>query len=166
MKIYTGLIATAELRDVYFFGKAWLWSCLKAVSVPAFVMGSLQGFTHTKCLLLALFCASKKWRLPVQVLHTPDLDSPVRHALQPKLNRANVVFRRKLALVGIIPNHILFSFSSDKDRRTDSRIRRKNTARATRIRKTLGSIPGGDALFFFRLIRLSVLLSLSELKRK
>ena len=34
---------------------------------------------------------------------------------------------RKLALVGIIPNQILFSFSSDKDRRTDSRIRRKNT---------------------------------------
>ena len=32
---------------------------------------------------------------------------------------------RKLALVGIIPNDILFSFSSDKDRRTDSRIRRK-----------------------------------------
>ena len=31
---------------------------------------------------------------------------------------------RKLALVGIIPN--LFSFRSDKDRRTDSRIRRKN----------------------------------------
>ena len=33
-------------------------------------------------------------------------------------------FNRKLALVGIIPNHF-FSFSSDKDRRTDSRIRRK-----------------------------------------
>ena len=33
----------------------------------------------------------------------------------------------KLALVGIIPNQ-LFSFSSDKDSRTDSRIRRKNTA--------------------------------------
>ena len=29
---------------------------------------------------------------------------------------------RKLALVGIIPNHF-FSFSSDKDRRTDSRSR-------------------------------------------
>ena len=48
---------------------------------------------------------------------------------------------RKFALVGIIPNQ-LFSFSSDKDRRTDSRIR------------------------LFRLIRLSVLLSLSELKEK
>ena len=35
---------------------------------------------------------------------------------------------RKLALVGIIPNQILFSFISDKDRRTDSRIRRKNSA--------------------------------------
>ena len=32
---------------------------------------------------------------------------------------------RKLALVGIFPNQILFSFSSDKDRRTDSRIRRR-----------------------------------------
>ena len=49
-----------------------------------------------------------------------------------------------------------FSFSSEKDRRTDSRIRRNNT---------MGSIPGGTALFF-RLIRLSVLLSLSELKEK
>ena len=29
---------------------------------------------------------------------------------------------RKLALVGIIPNQILFSFSSDKDRRTDSKF--------------------------------------------
>ena len=65
---------------------------------------------------------------------------------------------RKLALVGIIPNQILFSFSSDKDRRTDSRIRRKTPSfgfvaqwleRATRIRKTLGSIPGGAALCFF-----------------
>ena len=84
-------------------------------------------------------------------------------------------------------HQILFSFSSDKDRSrtTDSRIRRKNTAqprvtrssrcgfvaqwleRATRIRKTLGSIPGGAALCFsFRLIRLSVLLSLSELKKR
>ena len=27
---------------------------------------------------------------------------------------------RKLALVGIIPNQILFSFSSEKDRRIDS----------------------------------------------
>ena len=68
-------------------------------------------------------------------------------------------FFRKLALVGIIPNQTFFSFSSDKDRRTDSRIRQKNTARcgfvaqwlerATRIRKTVGSIPGGAALCFF-----------------
>ena len=95
---------------------------------------------------------------------------------------------RKLALVGIIPYQILFSFSSDKDRRTDSRIRQKTQRspagnrtftrsshcgfvaqwleRATR--KTLGSIPGGAALLnmFFRLIQLSVLLSLSELKEK
>ena len=44
----------------------------------------------------------------------------------------------KLALVGIIPYQILFSFSSDKGRRTDSRISRKKKK--------------------FRLIRLSVLL--------
>ena len=37
---------------------------------------------------------------------------------------------RKLALVGIIPNQILFSFSSDKDRRTDSRIGRKKHSAA------------------------------------
>ena len=67
---------------------------------------------------------------------------------------------RKFALVGIIPNQ-LFSFSSDKDRRTAQWLER-----ATRIRKILGSIPGGAALCFFRLIRLSVLLSLSELKEK
>ena len=39
---------------------------------------------------------------------------------------------RKLTLVGIVPNQILFSFSSDKDRRTDNRIRRKNTAQPRR----------------------------------
>ena len=44
----------------------------------------------------------------------------------------NARHTRKLALVGIIPNQILFSFSSDKDRRTDSRIRRKNTAQPRR----------------------------------
>ena len=38
---------------------------------------------------------------------------------------------RKLAPVGIIPNQILFAFSSDKDRRTDGRIRRKNTNRSS-----------------------------------
>ena len=38
--------------------------------------------------------------------------------------------------------------------------------RATGIRKILRSIPCGAALCFFRLIRLSVLLSLSELKEK
>ena len=49
-------------------------------------------------------------------------------------------------------NQILYSFSSGKDRRTDSRImiRRKNTVFCV----------------FFRLIRLSVLLSLSELKEQ
>ena len=76
----------------------------------------------------------------------------------------SIPFLRELALVGIIPNQILFSFSSDKDRRTDSRIRRKKRRefpwgscrsfvaqwleRATRIRKTLGLIPGGAALCF------------------
>ena len=71
---------------------------------------------------------------------------------------------RELALVWIIPNQILFSFSSDKDRRTDSQIRRRKRRefpwgscrsfvaqwleRATRIRKTLGLIPGGAALCF------------------
>ena len=79
--------------------------------------------------------------------------------------------RRKSPIggVNICLYQILFSFSTDKDRRTDSRIRRKNTVgesrkftrssrcgfvaqwleRATRIRKTLGSIPGGAALCFF-----------------
>ena len=69
---------------------------------------------------------------------------------------------------------ILFSFSSDKDRRTDSRIRRKNTAQPRR-ESNPGSCefsqdPGFDSrrgcAVFFRLIRLSVLLSLSELKEK
>ena len=49
----------------------------------------------------------------------------------------------KLALIGIIPNQILFSFSSDKDRRTDSRIRRKNTAQPRRE-----SNPGSCELSF------------------
>ena len=44
---------------------------------------------------------------------------------------ANRIKCRKLALVGIIPDRIFFSFSSDKDRRTDSRTRRKNTAART-----------------------------------
>ena len=74
-------------------------------------------------------------------------------------------FNRKLALSGIIPNQILFSFSSDTDRRIDSRIRQLGESReftrssccgfvaqwlecATRIRKTLGLIPGGAALCF------------------
>ena len=39
---------------------------------------------------------------------------------------------RKLALFRTIPNQILFSFSSDNDRRTDSRIRRKITAQPRR----------------------------------
>ena len=50
----------------------------------------------------------------------------------PKDLPQNLPKDRKLALVGIIPNQILFSFSSDKDRRTDSRIRRKNTAQSRR----------------------------------
>ena len=54
---------------------------------------------------------------------------------------------RKLALVGINPNQILFSFSSDKDRRTD--FVAQWLERATRFRMFLGSIPGGAALWFF-----------------
>ena len=81
----------------------------------------------------------------------------------------NVIEFRKLALVGIIPNQLL-SFSSDKDRRTDSLIRRKKkTAQPRWESKTLGSIDSRrGCAAFFRLIRLSVLLlvSLSELKEK
>ena len=76
-----------------------------------------------------------------------------------KVMKKELLDNRKLALVGIILNQILFSFNSDEDRRTDSRIRRKNSSRfgfiaqwlerATRIRKTLCSIPGGAALCFF-----------------
>ena len=47
-----------------------------------------------------------------------------------------LVSYRKLALVGILPNQ-LFSFSSDKDRITDSRIRRKNTAQPRLVEKEL-----------------------------
>ena len=54
---------------------------------------------------------------------------------------------RKLALVGIIPNQILFSFSSEKDRRTDSRTRRKNTAQPRREeRKIVASLCKGPGL--------------------
>ena len=66
---------------------------------------------------------------------------------------------------------ILFSFSSDKDRRTDGRIRRKNTAQPRR-ESNRGSCEfdsrRGFAVFPVRLdlIRLSVLLSLCELKEK
>ena len=46
---------------------------------------------------------------------------------------------RKLALVGNIPNQILFSFSSDIDRRADSRIRRKKkTQRSPAGNRTQG----------------------------
>ena len=74
-------------------------------------------------------------------------------------NRIKIYGNRKFALVGIIPNQ-LFSFSSDKDRRTDSRIRWKKHSAAPpgiepRILRNLvaRSIPGGAALCFFRLIR-------------
>ena len=45
----------------------------------------------------------------------------------------NMLFFLKLALVGVIPNQVLFSFSSDKDRRTDSRIRQKTQLKEKRI---------------------------------
>ena len=61
---------------------------------------------------------------------------------------------------------ILFSFSSDKERRTDSRIRRENTAQPHRESNPgFCEFPAGCTVCF-RLIRLSVLLSLSELKEK
>ena len=81
-----------------------------------------------------------------------------------------MLFDRKLALVGIIPDQILFSLSSYKieeltagsdentaQPRAKSKIHTQFPYRcgfvaqwlehATRIRKTLGSIPGGAALF-------------------
>ena len=89
-------------------------------------------------------------------------------------------FNRKLALVGIIP--IKFSSLSAPTKieelaaGSDEKTQRSPAGncgfvaqwleRATRIRKTLGSIPGGGCAVFFRLIRLPVLLSLSVLKEK
>ena len=55
--------------------------------------------------------------------------------------------------------------TAGSDEKNTAQPRRESNP-ATRFRKTLGSIPGGAALCFFRLIRLSVLLSLSELKEK
>ena len=156
-------------------------------------------------------------------------DLSLRSVHGPAMAHKGALVHRKFALVGIIPNQ-LFSFSSDKDKRTDSRIRRKKHSAAppgieprilrnlvarsnhwatkpqrelrvnfrlspscqfffhyevTRIARVykhaatndnsldldpfnrkfalVGIIPNrGAALCFFRLIRLSVLLSLSE----
>ena len=86
-----------------------------------------------------------------------------------------------------LSNQILFSFSSDKDRRTDNRIRRKKHSAAPpgiepRILRILVARSNhwatkpqrelrvnfrlSPSCQFFFLIRLSVLLSLSELKEK
>ena len=83
-------------------------------------------------------------------------DDTLRSAKRAGWEKINV-FKRKLAitLVGIIPNQIL-PFFSDKDRRTDSWIRRRCFD---------GSNHGGAALCCF-VIQLSVLLSLSEKKRE
>ena len=61
--------------------------------------------------------------------------------------RKTVLFYRKLALVGIIPNQILFAFQLWK-RQKNCGFVAQWLERATRIRKTLGSIPGG--CFFVR----------------
>ena len=76
-------------------------------------------------------------------------------------------------------DQILFSFISDKDRRTDSRIGRKKKKNSAalpgiepRVLRILVARPwvrfpaGLRCVVFFRLIRLSVLLSLSEMKEK
>ena len=50
---------TSDLRDVYFFGSAVQWSCLRAVSVPMLVLGGLRGSTATSALVCGL--NSKSW---------------------------------------------------------------------------------------------------------
>ena len=97
-------------------------------------------------------CIAEPNPKPTKGLLRPRIGWPLRlHPTCPRRVQLETLRGRgnmdgKLALVRIIPNQILFSFSSDKDRRTDSCRR-------------------GWAVFF-RLIRLSVLLSLSELKEK
>ena len=70
------------------------------------------------------------------------LDNPKTNKKFPicltELRKLKWHFFCELALVGIIPNQILFSFSSDKDRRTDSRFRQKKQRS-----------PAGAALFCF-----------------
>ena len=66
----------------------------------------------------------------------------------------------------VLNSNSLLSFSSDKDRRTDSRIRRsRKTQRSPTGNRTQGLV-NSSRTFFFRLIRLSTLLFLSELKEK
>ena len=80
-------------------------------------------------------------------------------------NGKHPTFYRKLALVGIIPNQILFSFNSDKDRRTDSWIRRKNSAAPPGIQPRILRIPVARSNHWATKPQRE-LLSLSELKEK
>ena len=80
--------------------------------------------------LFTFLCEYKIWRfwasdyiLLVLIFTTSRSRAKFCSFAQP-LAKVTAQFNRKLALVGIIPNHF-FSFSTDKDRRTDSRIRRK-----------------------------------------
>ena len=54
---------------------------------------------------------------------TPAMYIGVEHSRRSRKNKKNERLFRKLALVGIILDQIIFSLNSDKDRRTDSRER-------------------------------------------
>ena len=130
-----------------------------------------QGKTARACIRSDTILIDGSWLLPTKRLFRSAANFDF-HENRPKM--ADLKSLQKWSEIEQ-KYQILFSFSTDKDRRTDSRIRRKNTAQPRResnprfpagLRKTLGSIPGGAALCFFRLIRLSVLLPLSVLKEK
>ena len=143
----------------------------KPVSSQNFWKGCMSGnFRDTK-LTFNTMCNKKKkkrkgrQRLGVLFLVKRSTASPLMFRKKTK----RII--RKLVLVLIIPYQIFFSFSSDKDRRTDSRIRRKTKHSAGPRRATTNSQdPGFDSrrgcAVFFRLIRLPVLIPLSELKEK
>ena len=54
LKIYASLIISTDLgpQRCLLFGVCLQWSCLKAVSVPAFVSGGFRGSTATSALVL------------------------------------------------------------------------------------------------------------------
>ena len=60
--MYASLIASTDLwpQETFTFWKCFQWWCLKAVSVPSFVLGGLRGFTATSGLVdiqyFSLFC--------------------------------------------------------------------------------------------------------------